>query len=281
MKAQKAITPFKGLILTPEYQNYLTRLSTGGVTLPSKQRQIIDNDLVKSLLSKNLWNKIYLFQIWCGETKNQLLYNLQNDTSRPSYNDYAIGAFINSGGIFTASLAYNANASEPVDTNFIPNTHLSGTSNNFEIWFSNQTNGINFGWDYGVLGTGITALSIAYQSWNSGSTFNCELQIGASTTDYASADENSLTGIWRSYVNSSAYIRLSQDGVDFGMRDQFDSPTAKATSELYFSSINNSGSPLFTQTREKSFYLITEELNNTEASDLLQCLQDYEIALGI
>jgi len=285
MKAQKAITPFRGQF-TKEYINYLSRLNTGGVTLPSRSRQFIDNNFILQLVggntySTNVWNKIYLCQLWCAETKNAILYNLQNDTTRPNYNDYAVGAFINSGGVFTTSVGYDPNASEPIDTNFIPNTHLSTSGYSFEIWYSNQTNGINFGADYGVLGTGQTTLLSAYQSWNGGASNNCEIQISSSTNDYCAADENDLIGIWRSYIDSGGYVQISKNMVDFTMRDATDTPTAKATSELYFGSLNNGGSVLFPQTRQKSFYLITEELTSTEADALFECLDNYLTSLGI
>lgn len=270
--------------LLPEYINYLQRLQADGISLPSSARQDKDNAFVAALLGENtystsIWNKIYLLQVWSQEVKNQIIYNWQEDISRPSYTDYAKGIFINSGGIFSSGVGYNPNASEPINSKFIPNTHISGVTNDFEIWFYNKTSGINFGWDFGALGTGVTTLSIAYQSWNGGATFNSELQIGASTADYASADENNLLGAWRAYINSSGYIQLAKNGVNFGMRDAIDAPTAKATAELFFGSINNGGSPLFMQNRQKSMYIITDKLTSTEANALLECIVNYEASL--
>jgi hypothetical protein len=250
---------FLGSAFDPNAQAFI---SAAGITNPTQQNAI--NQLVINLKADGLWTKMKAVYPMVGGTAYSCKYNLVN----PQDTDAAFRLVFNGGWTFDNNGATPNGTNGYADTKLIPSSVLSISSAHFSKY--NRTNDLIGNKIDGSRGS--SDILFFQQNYSAG---NAIIGDVTSLATYIPTDTRGLFNVTRTATNS---IKVFQNSTN--IVSNVNSITGLPIYSIFIGARNDLNTAVFYNTYQTAFASIGDGLTDTDALNLYNRVQTFQISLS-
>jgi hypothetical protein len=254
----------KGLTVIPEERDAWAFLDAAKITSSRQQRAVIE--LVRGLKHAQLWSKMKAIYPFVGGTATTHKFNLKD----PRDNNAAFR--LN----FSGGWTHSSNGADPNGTNSYADTYCTPSIdlvlNSTHIMYYSRENS--------------NATEVEFGSRNAANTNYLIIEIRTSGVTYGRAYDNAYMtfndadsiGCYVLNRTSSTALSILKNNVSKATTTR--TASARPDTSLFLGAFSEGGAAAFYSTKQCAFATIGDGLTDTDATNLYNIIQRYQIALG-